>query len=133
MRFPVMNVPRRRLGDLWPTSTMGPSIAPAGPGTTGVTPWGLVTENDRLKPQDTSEANVADIYSGKANLQKTAPMPIPPEPYVSDILENPENPDQPLPKFITREEADRAKNLTGLAVTGGALVALVVAGLIAFR
>lgn len=130
MRFPVTNLgSRKRLGD-FPASAYG---TPLGPGTTGMSPWDLKTENDRLKPQDTSEASTADIYSGKANQQKISPKPIPPEPYVSDILENPENPDKPLPKFITREQADAAKNVTGLAVAGGAFVTLVVAGLIAFR
>ena len=128
--YRVVNVePSRRLGD-WPASTFG---APLGPGTTGVAPWDLATENKNLKPQESAAENTADIWSGKANQQKIHEPPPPPEVFWNGELVNPENSDKPLPRFITQEEADSAKNITGLAVAGGTLVALVAAGLIAFR
>lgn len=133
LRFPVVNIPaRRRLGD-WPATTMGPAIAPAGRGSTGVSPWDLGPLNNSLEPQRTEELTVEDAWSGKARERK--PLRPPPEPeavFVSDVLENPVDYKSP-PQFITQEEADRRKNLTGLAVVGGAFAALVAAGLIAFR
>lgn len=130
LRFPVVNVRSRRLGQT-PTSTYGP---PLGPGTTGVSPWDLKTMNDTIEPQTTTPESSDDLWSGKANAPKPVrPMPAPADIYVSNVLENPDNPDKPLPRFITEEEAAKAKNLTGLAVVGGTLVALVAAGMIAFR
>jgi hypothetical protein len=90
--------------------------------------------NDTIEPQETTPESSDDLWSGKASApQPIRPMPTPAEIYVSKVLENPDNPDKPLPRFITDEEASKAKNLTGLAVAGGALVALVAAGMIAFR
>lgn len=129
-RFPVMNVVRsRRLGD---TTTM-PSAS--GPATTGVSPWDLATLNKTLEPSTTTPISTDQLWSGETPPPRPPrqPSPPPPPPYVSDVLENPVDRENELPRFITQEEADRKKNLTGLAVAGGAFAALVAAGLLAFR
>lgn len=132
-RFPVVNVVRSSgLGD-FPTSTTMPSAG--GPGTTAVSPWDLAILNKTLEPSTTMPISVDQVWSGEpAPAKPPRQMPPPPDlPVVSDVLENPEDPLNPRPRFITQDEADRAKNLTGLAVAGGTFAALVAAGLIAFR
>lgn len=128
--YRIVNLyPRPSLGDL-PNTTYG---APIGPGTTGVSPWDLATMTNRLEPSTTSEETSDDIWAMKNENKPPKPPPAPPEIYVSDVLENPENAEKPYPRFITEDEASAKRNLTGLAVAGGTFVALVAAGLIAFR
>ena len=144
VRFAVLNVPRprRMLGQftaivdnfgqgidrqLSPTTNL--TSYPGSNGTTQLSPWDLKSQLPRVKPQTSSQESVEDIAAGKLATPPPPPPPPPPKPQ-TDLLVQPPDQVSPTPRFISQADADAAKNLTGLAVAGGLLVAGIGAALI---
>lgn len=137
LRFQVLNVPRPRhsLGQqftaitdqygqgidrqLSPTTELAPY---PGAATTPMSPWDLLSQLPRVQPQTSSEESTDDIWAMKKKAAPPPPPPPPPKP-MSDLLVQPTNQTSPTPRFISQQDADAAKNLTGLAIAGGLLVA----------
>jgi hypothetical protein len=143
VRFQVLNVPRprRALGQftaivdnygqgidqqLSPTTSIAPY---PGAGTTQISPWDLKSQLPRVQPQTSSEESADDIWAMKKKAPAPAPPPPPPPP-MSDFLVQPPDQQSPTPRFISQQDADAAKNLSGLAIAGGLLVAGVGAALL---